>query len=65
MALRLKDEPSWTAFLQEAGIPATESAAYAKTFVENRVNDITVPDLTADHLKALNINVLGVTGHVL
>ena len=59
MALRLQDEPSWTAFLTEARIPATEAAAYAKIFIDNRVNETTVLDLTADHLKTLGINVLG------
>ena len=59
MVLRLQDEPSWKAFLTAARIPETESAAYAKILVDNRINESTILDLTADHLKTLDINVLG------
>ena len=58
MAL-LQDVPTWTAFLREAGIPTRESAAYARIFVDNRVNEKTISDLTADHLRTLEITILG------
>ena len=59
MALQvLSDEPSWTAFLVSAGVPATE-ATYATIFMDNRINQNTLSDITADHLRLLNITVLG------
>ena len=59
MALRLKDEPSWTAFLTEAGIPNTEAGQYATILFKNRVTEEILPDLTADHLNTLGITLLG------
>ena len=59
MALRLKDEPSWTTFLTEAGIPNTEAGQYATILFTNRVTEEILPDLTADHLKTLGITLLG------
>ena len=59
MALRLITEPEWVTALQDAGIPPTESNAYATIFVNNRINNKTVLHLTADDLKSLDITVLG------
>ena len=59
MALRLQDEPSWKAFLQEAGIPDAEATAYTKIFLDNRVTERNISDLTAEHLKVLGITILG------
>ena len=59
MALRLKDEPTWTKFLTDAGIPDTEAATYATTFVKNRITERNMSELTAQQLDALQISVLG------
>ena len=59
MVLRLQDEPSWEQFLKDAGIPATEAAAYTAIFLKERINETTLPDLTAEHLRTLQITVLG------
>ena len=59
MALQLTDKPTWTKFLKDAGIPAADAAAYAVTFVEQRISATTLLDLTADHLSSLGIKVLG------
>ena len=58
MAL-LRTEPSWTIFLQAAGIPTTEAATYAKILMDNRINEKSVCDLTTDLLQQLKITVLG------
>ena len=59
MALQLNTEPSWKHFLLASGIPDNESAEYSKIFVENRINEVVILDITADHLKAMDITVVG------
>ena len=59
MALRLRTDREWAQFLKDAGIPETEALAYAKIFTNNRITEITLPDLTMDILKSLEITVLG------
>ena len=59
MALQLKDEPSWIEFLSDAGVPATEATGYAKMFVDNRINERTVKNITETQLNQLGITVLG------
>ena len=59
MALRLESEPEWTGFLVEAGIPADESARYAKFFTENRLRATELPDMNMDLLKSLGVTVIG------
>ena len=43
----------WNEFLTEAGVPASEAAKYANTFMENRI--VYPADLTRDILKELGI----------
>ena len=59
MALRLQDEPSWAAFLKEAGIPDAEAATYADTLFKNRISERNLSSLTTQHLNGLGITVLG------
>ena len=59
MALRLENEHEWTGFLLEAGIPADESAQYAKIFKDNRLRATELPDLNMDLLKSLGVTVIG------
>ena len=61
MALHLNSVPTWTKFFIEAGIPSAEAKQYAKTFVENRLSEQVLAELTIEHLKAVNIHVLGDT----
>ena len=58
MVLQLNTEPSWKHFLLASGIPDNESAEYSKIFVENRINEVVILDITADHLKAMDITVV-------
>ena len=57
MALRSKE--SWTNFIIAAGIPPEESATYANAFVENRLTESSLPELTKEYLKDLGINLIG------
>ena len=59
MALRLRSEPEWVTFLTAANIPETEAATYAKKLVDNRCTENTLSQLTAEHLRAIEITVLG------
>ena len=59
MALRLRNELEWKNFLTNAGIPHSRSTLYAKTFIANRLNEQTVPQLTAEHLEKMDIKMLG------
>ena len=59
MALQLNTELSWKHFLLASGIPDNESAEYSKILVENRINEVVILDITADHLKAMDITVVG------
>ena len=59
MALRLRDKPSWTLFLTEAGIPPDEAGAYADIFVASRITEVTISSITAENLATLGITVLG------
>ena len=59
MALRLVDETTWTTFLTEAGVPATDATAYANIFTTNRVDERTVKSLTKADLNDIGITKLG------
>ena len=59
MAHRLRDESAWTIFFTDAGIPLPEAEMYAKTFIENRLTEVGLVDLSSEHLTSLNITVLG------
>ena len=59
MALRLRTEPDWEVFLTAANIPETAAHSYAKKLVENRFTETTLSELTAEHLQAIDIPVLG------
>ena len=43
----------------EAGIPASQAANYAVSFVENRIEKDMLGDLDKDYLKELGVTVLG------
>ena len=62
------DLESWTTFFTNAAIPATQSLAYAQTFVDNRITKEALADLTSEHLRLLGITVLGdilnITRHI-
>ena len=49
----------WLQFLLEAGIPASQAANYAVSFVENRIEKDMLGDLDKDYLKELGVTVLG------
>ena len=59
MALRLDTEQQWETFLKEADIPDDEAKAYAKIMKSNRIKAATLPDLDAELLKSLGINIIG------
>lgn len=43
----------------EAGIPASQAASYAVSFVDNRIERNMLGDLDKDYLREMGINVLG------
>ena len=57
MALRSKE--SWTNFIIAAGIPPEESATYATAFVDNRLTESSLPELSKEYLKDLGITIIG------
>ena len=57
MALRSKE--SWTNFIIPAGIPPDESATYATAFVNNRLAESSLPELSKEYLRDLGINKIG------
>ena len=57
MALRTKEE--WTNFLIAAGIPQEDAAAYANAFVQNRLTELSLPDLSKEYLWDLGITIIG------
>ena len=59
MALQIRTNAEWTTFFTNAGIPATEGATYAQTFVENRITEVSLPGLDKATLVDLGITVLG------
>ncbi len=68
MALRLRNESEWENFLTVANIPETVANSYAKILVENRFTETTLSQLTPEHLREIEITVLGdilsILGHV-
>ena len=59
MALQTRTLDEWTTFFKNAGIPETESATYATKFVENRLTELSMSEITKDMLIQLEITVLG------
>ena len=59
MALQYRTEPEWKQFFLNAGIPDTEAATYATTFVNNRMTELVLPDLNKQYLSDLQIMVIG------
>ena len=58
MALRaglLRTEKDSENFFQKAGIPEDTSKTYAKSFKNNRVNELLLTELTKGHLKGLEV----------
>ena len=55
----LHNVESWTKFLKHLAIPEQQSLEYANTFADNRITGETLTDLTAEHLRQLNITALG------
>lgn len=49
----------WLQFLLDAGIPASQAAAYAVSFVENRIEKDMLDELDKDYLKELGVTILG------
>ena len=60
MALQLRSETEWETFFHTtAGIPETQSKAYAKIFSDNRMNETILSELTKDNLQDLEITAIG------
>ena len=59
MALQIRTSAEWTSFFTDAGIPATESAAYAETFSTSRMTELSLPVLDKATLVDIGITVLG------
>ena len=57
MALLTKEE--LTNFLIAAGIPQEDAAAYANAFVQNRLTELSLPDLSKEYLWDLGITIIG------
>ena len=60
MAL-LRDESAWETFFKDAGIEEEYAKEYSKIFVENRMTEISLPELSSDILKSLKIQCIGDT----
>ena len=46
----LQTEKDWENFFQKAGIPEDTSKIYAKSFKNNRVTELLLPELTKERL---------------
>ena len=57
--MALRTEPQWKTFLLDAGIPDAEATTYAKKFVDNRITELSIPEMTKEILQELEIAVLG------
>ena len=49
----------WIQFFQDAGIPASESANYAVTFCDHRIQEDMLPDLTKEYLNDMGVTMMG------
>ena len=58
MAL-LRDESVWETFFKDVGIEEEYAKEYSKIFVENRMTEISLPELSSDILKSLKIQCIG------
>ena len=59
MALPTDQEPEWTVFFEECGIPTEAATIYAKEFTENCLTKNELPDLNMDLLKSMGITAIG------
>ena len=55
----LRTEKDWENFFQKAGIPEDTSKTYAKSFKNNHVTELLLPELTKDLLNDLRITIIG------
>ena len=55
----IRTEKDWEKFFQKAGIPEDTSKTYAKSFKNNHVTEILLPDLTKELSNDLGITVIG------
>ena len=58
MALHSKGQ--WTLFLEEGGIPTEVATTHATTLFENRITELTLPELSKEYLMDLGITVIGI-----
>ncbi len=59
MVLLLCNKCEWETFLTAANIPETVANSYAKILVENCFTETMLSQLTAEHLREIEITVLG------
>ncbi len=57
--MALRTEPQWKDFLLAAGIPDAEATTYATKFVQNRITELSIPELSKEILQDMEITVLG------
>ena len=57
--MALRTEPQWKTFLIAAGIPDAEATTYAQKFVQNRITEVSIPELSKQILIDLEVTVLG------
>lgn len=57
--MALRDNEQWKSFFTAAGIPGATGDTYATKFVENRITENSLADLTKDYLHDLEIKVVG------
>ena len=57
--MALRTEPEWKTFLIAAGIPEAEATTYSQKLVQNRLTEVSLPELSKQILTDLEITVLG------
>ncbi|RZF39135.1 hypothetical protein LSTR_LSTR005763 [Laodelphax striatellus] len=55
----IPDSREWKSFFIEAGIPAAESATYALTFAQNRIQSDMLVNINKDYLQEMGIKLIG------